>query len=224
MEILQQLDAARAQRNVLEHPFYVRWSAGELSAAELALYAGEYRHAVVALAEASSLAAEAASPQHASGLQRHAQEEREHVAVWDEFERAACAGAQHAGTPVGAGAERAPEPLAATRACAQAWTAGESLLEHLAVLYAIEAGQPQVSQTKLDGLREHYGYSAEGPATEYFRLHGWLDVEHARSAGELIEELAAGTPAEARERAVQRARDALAGNWELLSGVEAAAA
>ncbi len=215
--MLQQLDRARAHCNVLEHPFYVRWSAGELSPDELALYAGEYREAVLALAEASSLAARAASAGHDAGLRRHAVEEQEHVALWDAFASAANATASaNAGRVAGL-------PLAATRACARAWTAGESLLEHLAVLYAIEAGQPQISQTKLDGLTRHYGFSAEGPATEYFRLHGWLDVQHARSSGELIEELCATATEAEQQLAVQRARDALAGNWELLSGVEEAA-
>ena len=54
MDVLARLDEARRATNVLEHPFYQRWSAGELSAGELSCYAGEYRHAVTALAEASA--------------------------------------------------------------------------------------------------------------------------------------------------------------------------
>ena len=41
MDVLARLDETRAAINVLEHPFYQRWSAGELSAGELARYAGE---------------------------------------------------------------------------------------------------------------------------------------------------------------------------------------
>src|ERR1700742_3964871 len=91
MDVLSQLDEQRSAINVLEHPFYQRWSAGQLSAAELALYAGEYRAAVVALARASALAAEQASsaaPEHAAGLARHAEEEAAHVALWDRFAQA----------------------------------------------------------------------------------------------------------------------------------------
>jgi len=213
MDVLARLDEARSATNVLEHPFYERWSAGELSAGELSVYAGEYRHAVVALAQASALLAAAAGPEHRAGLERHAREEAAHVALWDEFARACAADV---------GGVRAP--TAQTQACAEAWTAGEDALEHLAVLYAIEASQPEIARTKLEGLTEHYGYTAEGPAVEYFTLHERLDVEHARQAGELIEALLDDhADAEAVEdRMVARAQAALLGNWELLSGVEAA--
>ena len=88
MNVLDRLDETRAGINVLEHPFYQRWSAGQLSAEELGCYAGEYRHAVLALAEASRLAAAAAGPEHAAALARHAEEETAHVALWEEDEAA----------------------------------------------------------------------------------------------------------------------------------------
>jgi len=197
------LDAVRDRWDVLQHPFYQRWSRGELEPGELGFYAGEYRHAVVALAEAMDAAARAAEPAVKATLEQHAAEEGAHIELWDDF-----------GEAVGAPTDAEPRPE--TRECAAAWTAGETALEHLVATYAIEAAQPAISQTKLEGLVRHYGLS-DGPATEYFSLHSERDVEHARNSRELIEERLDGADA---ERLLEVAESALQGNWALLDGVE----
>ncbi|HEV2076089.1 MAG TPA: hypothetical protein VGR10_07595, partial [Thermoleophilaceae bacterium] len=77
MELFDRLDAVRERWNVLRHPFYRRWSAGELTREELAFYAAEYRHAVVALADASETVAEACEGAASATLAEHAREERD---------------------------------------------------------------------------------------------------------------------------------------------------
>ena len=191
MDVVARIEAAASRWNVLDHPFYQRWSAGELSRAELAEYAAQYRHAVVALADAAAAAGDA----------EHAREEREHVALWDAFAS-------------GCGSV-ATDANAETLECAEAWTAGDDRLERLAVLYAVESGQPAISRTKLDGLFGHYGFE-EGPATEYFSLHAERDHEHAAHSRELLEKLATEEDA---ARLAARAEAAARGNWRLLDGV-----
>ncbi|MGO8904141.1 MAG: iron-containing redox enzyme family protein [Solirubrobacteraceae bacterium] len=216
MDILAALDETRRSLDVLQHPFYVRWNAGDLSAAELSLYATEYRHAVIALAGASASAAAMAPPALPPELRRHAEEEAAHVALWDQF-----AGAAGAPPARNAGEAGLPE----TQRCVAAWTAGGDLLEHLGVLYVLEAAQPAISKTKRAGLVSHYGYSPEGPATEYFRVHERLDVEHARQAADIISAQTDDLADRAKHggRMVQRADAALRANWVLLTGVEVTA-
>ena len=195
MELIERLDAVRERWNLLEHPFYKRWSCGELRRDELAHYAGEYRHAVVALAGAAAK----------SGNAEHAREEAEHVVLWDEFAAA-----------FDADTTRAPSPE--THECVAAWTAPGNRREALAVMYSIEAGQPAVSKAKLDGLAEHYGVTEGEPGAAYFALHSELDHEHAAESREVLE---ADGAADDADRLVEVAEAALRGNWILLNGVEA---
>ena len=99
MELCARIDEARRRWDVLKHPFYKRWERGELTREELAFYAGEYRHAVVAVADAAA----------AAGDGEHAREEAEHVALWDGFAAA-----------VEAPLDREPTPETAN--CAAAWS------------------------------------------------------------------------------------------------------
>ena len=188
MNLIERIDEARARWNVLEHPFYARWERGELTQQGLSFYAGEYRHAVVALARAARTA------------RLHADEEAAHIGLWDNFAEA-LGGEKH-------------EPLPETRCCASAWAAGEDELGAAAILYAIESGQPAISETKLRGLVEHYGFSQDSPATAYFELHAERDHEHAAEARSKLEDTEDA-------RLVGLAEAALAGNWALLDGVSA---
>lgn len=191
MTVIERIDEARRRWNVLDHPFYLRWERGELSRDDLAFYAGEYRHAVVALADSAA----------ATGDAEHAREESEHVALWDEF----------------AGALDAPlnrPPTAETRSCAKAWSRDDTL-EARAVLYAIESAQPDISRTKLTGLVEHYGFAPNSTGTDYFELHAERDQEHAAASKAVLK----GTAPEDADRLVAAAESALAGNWHLLDAV-----
>jgi pyrroloquinoline-quinone synthase len=203
MDLWSRLDDVHARWNLLEHPFYERWSRGELTRDELAVYGGQYRHAVVALAQAADGAAHAASSAERAELAARAGEEAAHVALWDAFARAA-----------GTDGPQPAEPE--TAACAEAWAgADRDLLGHLVALYAIESAQPAISRVKADGLREHYGFEA-GPATAYFDLHAERDREHAAEARILIAERLDGVDEDAL---VAEAERVLRANWLLLDGV-----
>ena len=200
------LDPVRDRWNVLRHPFYVRWSRGELSREELSFYAGEYRHAVVALAEATARVARSADePALREQLERHADEERAHVQLWDDF--ASSVGADDADR----------EPLAETTDCVEAWTAGGDVEEGLVILYAVESAQPAISATKLAGLVAYHDFKPGDQATAYFALHSVLDAEHAAQSRAVLEQRV--TP-ERSERLVEAAEHALRANWRLLDGVE----
>ncbi len=200
--VWERIEESRARHNVLEHPFYVRWSAGELSREELARYAGQYRHATEALARLCSQTADAAPEAHRDEIEAHAAEEDAHVGLWDDFVEAT-------------GGEIGAEPTPETAECVTAWTAPEGYLSQLARMYAIESGQPEISRIKREGLSRFYGING-GPGGEYFRVHEGADHAHAEESRRLIEE--AMTPAD-EDALVEAAESAFRANLRLLDGV-----
>lgn len=205
MNFWTRLDEVRERWDVLEHPFYVRWSHGGLSVQELAFYSEQYRHAVVALASATEAAAWDAGPGLSELLAEHARDERLHIGLWDQFMAAV-------------GGDPAAPAIVQTSRCVEVWSASGTfdLAERLVMLYAIESAQPAISQTKCAGLAKHYGIDA-AEATEYFRLHAELDREHAEQDRLALAECLADADEDALMDAAERA---LAGNWLLLDGVE----
>ena len=200
--IWQRIEDVRARWDVLKHPFYDRWSAGELTGEELASYAGQYRHATEAIATLSSQAAKSAPQPERAELRRHATEEAGHVELWDGF--------------VGAiGGEAGAKPTAETHDCVAAWTADDGLLPALVRLYAIESGQPEIARVKREGLAEHYGVG-DGDGNAYFRVHERLDVEHSEADRKLIERHLEGAD---EDTLVDAAESAFRANWRLLDGV-----
>ena len=200
--VWERIEESRARHNVLEHPFYVRWSAGELSREELARYSGQYRHATEALARLCRETAEAAPSRRRDEIEAHAAEEEAHVGLWDGFVEAA-------------GGEIGAEPTPETAECVADWTAPDGYLGRLARMYAIESGQPEIARVKRAGLARFYGIDG-GVGSEYFLVHEEADHAHAEESRRLIEEAMAP---EDEDELVAAAESAFRANWRLLDGV-----
>lgn len=208
MDFWSELDTIARERDVLRHSFYLRWSAGELSITELADYSGQYRHAVVALAQATANAAASADADSRGELAAHAAEETQHIELWDRFVDAV-------------GGDRAAPARAETSACVSAvgGERGRGLLGTLVAVYAIESAQPRIAKTKRAGLAAHY--AIDGPAAAYFELHERLDIAHASAGRRLIDARLSDCD---HDRLLGEADAVLRSNWGLLDGVERAAA
>ena len=202
-QVWDRIEEARTRWNVLEHPFYQRWSAGELTREDLARYSGQYRYATAAIARLSAAAAEAAPDADRAELRRHAEEEAQHIELWDGFVEAV-------------GGEIGAEPTAETLECVETWTAADGFVPEQVRLYAIESSQPAISKTKREGLAEHYGIG-DGPGNEYFRVHETADVTHAAEGRSLIERQIEDDADE--DELVAVAEAAFEANWRLLDGV-----
>jgi pyrroloquinoline quinone (PQQ) biosynthesis protein C len=203
------LDAGLADRQLLKHPFYLRWEAGTLRPGELGAYAEQYRYFETALPGLLRGLLNRLEPGAASDLvsQNLADEEgnpEPHVAAFARFAHAVGAGA----APASPGTERLLDTY-------QSLTASSGA-EGLAAVVAYEMQAPAIASSKASGLRRHYGIDATG--TYFWDIHATMDVDHAQWG---IEALAAlDIPA---SRVVAAARAAADAWWAFLDDRESAA-
>ena len=207
----QALQAALAPRDLLTHPFYQAWSAGELRTEDLARYAEQYRFQVAALPELLRRALEQTTDEETvDELTANLDDEEgrtgvAHALLWEVF-----------GHAVGAARDPAALPETQSAGAALAGLVSEDEVTALAALWAYEVQTARVADTKEKGLR---CYGIDSPAAlRFFRLHGELDVHHARGLLEgVARAIARGGSLEAATAAVERSSGA---QWRFLDGAE----
>ena len=192
-ELLNKIDAAIAEKNLLKHPFYQDWQAGKLSREALQLYAAQYyRHVEAFPKHLRVLAARTEGPIREIVMENLAEEEnpaRPHPKMWREF--AAALG-------VGEDDITCCPALPGTQAVVETFreiVGDRPVAEAVAALYAYEAQVPEIATTKIDGLKKFYGVkSPEGLA--YFEVHEEADKAHREAWRNWLLEHAKGSEAE----------------------------
>ncbi len=216
------LEARIHQYDLLSHPFYKAWSAGELTVDELRTYAEDYYPHVeafpgylaqlgVRLEEGELRRAVLANmTDEKGGEDSFGEPERSHSELWLDFVE-------------GMGGSRLPRrrPVGEVRKLIS-WfqqVAGEGTPEEaLAAFYAYESQVPRVAQEKDRGLREFYG--ADAKTRSYFTLHATADVQHAQVWRTQLEKRVKANP-ETSEKALAAAESAAKALWAVLDGIEA---
>lgn len=222
-EFCEQLDARIAKYDLLCHPFYKAWAAGELTRADLRAYAQDYYHHVEAFPSylaAFGLRLEDGELRRAV-LENMCDEKGvdgasgnrsvPHSELWLDFAEGMGSSRNLSWhTPV-------PEIRQLTRHFQE--VASDGLPEEaLAAFYAYESQVPRVAREKERGLREMYG--ADDKTCGYFALHTVADVHHSRVWRKQLEQRIAKNP-ETAEAALDAAEDAACALWRALDGIEA---
>ncbi len=218
---LSRLDECIRKYDLLCHPFYKAWSAGELTHHDLREYAEDYYHHVEAfptyLAELGIRLEEgelrravlANMTEEKCGEDAFGHPQSSHAELWLDFVE-------------GMGGSRFPsrQPVAEVRGLISHFhrVAGEGTQEEaLAAFYAYESQVPRVAQEKDRGLRELYG--ADEKTRAYFTLHTAADVYHSQVWRKQLEKRIQENP-EAAERALAAAESAAKALWNALDGIE----
>ncbi|MDD5362639.1 MAG: iron-containing redox enzyme family protein [Ignavibacteria bacterium] len=148
---------------LLDHPFYQKWSKGEITEHQLADYAHSYYDFVSMMPNYWAKIIESLGVADKISL-NVIKEEDEHVKLWEDFMRKyKCA--------IFTGMDDLNEAFSSMNPS-----------ELLGAIHAFEIQQPEVAKSKIEGLKKYYGFK-EGE-TEYFDEH--LDESEHINLGEKI--------------------------------------
>lgn len=211
----QELEARIARYDLLSHPFYQAWAAGELTRNDLRNYAATYYHHVAAfptyLSALHSRLPDGAMRRALLGnLSEEELDSRPHSELWLDFARAMGAGD-------GELDGRIPPEIFSLIALFRRYARQGSPAEALAVFYAYESQVPRIAKEKSEWLRRRYG--AGDAACAYFDLHQEADIYHSRLWRRLLSELLETEP-ERYEEALDAAEAAARALWHTLDHME----
>lgn len=212
----QAIDAAVSARAMLSHPFYQAWSEGRLTQDVLRAYAAQYFHHVEAFPRSVSAVHSNCPDRDGRRLlaENLAEEEgieagkSDHASLWMDFAE---------GLGVAPDAVRSVDLEPETQALIDTFRglSRTSYAAGLGALYAYESQLPDVSTTKIDGLKRFYGVD-DADAIRFFAVHETADVEHSAVCRGLLDRLSGPERREAEAAGAE-----LAGAlWNFLSGVQ----
>ncbi len=215
-EFLDQLDAIINERHMLQHPFYQMWNHGTLTKDMLREYAQEYYHQVyhfptyVSATHAACAEDMDVRQMLLENLMEEEHGEGNHPALWRRF-----------GSALGleGDAMQTREYLPHTKESVRilkTLAKNDNPAVGLAALYAYESQIPEVSTTKIDGLKKHYDMDNED-ALIFFTVHEHADEIHREVTRDALVRICR---TEAQQvRALDAAREAADAINLLLDGV-----
>lgn len=205
-----------AKYDLLKHPFYRAWTAGELTKEDLKFYAEQYYHQVSEF-PAYLTALHSRLPEGATrrDVLANAYEEEccgvAHSELWLRF-------AEGMGRIESNLAEKTPihevsELVRIFRTLAKEAPVASAF----GALFAYESQVPKIAAEKRNGLEKHYG--ADDRTCSYFKLHETADIRHASVWRKIISALVVEDDRHAAEalEGISRAAFAL---WTALDGIE----
>jgi pyrroloquinoline-quinone synthase len=208
--LVQTIDVEIQKRSLLKHRFYRLWSEGKLDVNHLRGYSLEYFQLVKAVPTlvANLLSYRTYDENLETALNENLREESEHIALWTKF--AACLGIK-------------PEELAhyvsssetSEAVCVLSRLTRMSLGQGAAAMYAYEKQLPEISRSKIDGLKNFYGINGTTEGLEYFSVHERVDIRHAALWRRILETI----PHDQAKSLLRAATDSLWAQNKLLDSV-----
>jgi pyrroloquinoline-quinone synthase len=208
---LDPIDNQIEAKHLLKHPFYLTWTRGALSKEALTDYARQYYHHVAAFptylsAVHANCDDQATRKQLLSNLIDEEAGSPNHPELWLKF--AEGLGVSDVDVRESGKWPETKNLIDTFRSvCANGSTA-----EGLAALYAYESQIPAICESKIDGLKKHYGFT-DPEHYRYFTVHIEADREHSAAERKMLARYIDNHNFESVKASVNRVLDAL---WKML--------
>jgi len=212
MTFCMNLNRSLEELHLLNHPFYKAWNEGKLTHESLQLYAQEYYHHVAAfpryISQIHALCPDISARQIL--LENLIDEEQgadNHPELWIRFAE---------GFGVKREEIKQPPELQKTTELVDGYfdLVKADYATGLGALYAYERQTPEVSKSKIDGLKKHYAVSDE-KTLQFFSVHEKTDEWHTEELIGLIEKLSETD----QEKVLQGATKGAKLLWSFLDGM-----
>lgn len=211
MHLSEKIKLAIKPWMLLDHPFYQEWMKGSLKHNTLKSYSSQYYKHVEAFPRyISSTHSKCLNVEDRKVLLENLNEEegfrgKPHPELWMNFAKA------FGNIEVGV---RAEEPCESVKGIIDTFmsSADRSFEEGIASFYTYESQVPEVAETKIKGLKEHYSVNSK-EALEFFEVHKKADVYHRESCEKILDKI----PEEKHEKSVGAAVKSAKALWGFLT-------
>jgi len=207
-ELNEKLD----EYHLLKHPFYKSWNEGKLTREIIKDYAEQYYQHVKAfpryISATHSLCEDIEKRKILlENLQDEENKDGDHPKLWRNFALAMGSSKEEI--------KSVKEEKFTTELIENFFKNGRSsYAEGLASLYTYERQIPEIAETKIRGLKNHYGVSSK-KGLEFFEVHKAADVYHRQACEKLLDDLSKDEQEKAEKSALSTAKYL----WNFLTGM-----
>lgn len=217
-KFIEEVNSTIEKKSLLNHPFYQKWNEGTLTKKELQEYAKQYYHFVKHFPRFVSCVHSNCEDVKTRKilLENLADEEgfktgvEDHPRLWINFAES-----------LGLTEEdvKSAKPIREVEDLVDGMyelTRSPEFTLGLASLYAYESQVPEISKTKIDGLKKYYGIDSK-KAIEFFTVHEEADVYHSKDEMDIM--INNNFSLEDQKRLINTVDESATLMWNFLDGV-----
>ncbi len=198
----KQLNEKLDKYHLLNHPFYKSWNDGKLTREIIKDYAEQYYQHVKAFPRYIS-----ATHSLCEDIEKRKILLENHPRLWRDFAFAIGSTKKEV--------ESAKEEKFTTELIENFFKNGRaSYAEGLASLYTYERQIPEIAETKIRGLKNHYGVTSK-EGLKFFEVHKAADVYHRQACEKLLDSMSKKEQEKAEKSALSTAKYL----WNFLTGM-----